>query len=38
MNQNNNKALSTPVEVMCSVFFAIVFVFCGLAYVFMWIC
>lgn len=35
MNQNNNEALSTPVEVMCSVFFAIVF--CGLAYVFMWI-
>lgn len=36
MNQTNNEALSTPVEVMCSIFFAIVF--CGLAYVFMWIC
>ena len=36
MNQTNNESLSTPVEVMCSVFFAIVF--CGLAYVFMWIC
>ena len=36
MNQSNNEALSTPVEVMCSIFFAIVF--CGLAYVFMWIC
>lgn len=35
MNQTNNEALSTPVEVMCSIFFAIVF--CGLAYVFMWI-
>lgn len=33
---NNNESLSTPLEVMCSVFFAIVF--CGLAYVFMWIC
>lgn len=36
MNQTNNEALSTPVEVLCSIFFAIVF--CGLAYVFMWIC
>lgn len=36
MNQTNNEALSTPVEVMCSIFFAIVF--CGLVYVFMWIC
>ena len=36
MNQTNNEALSTPVEVMCSVFFAIIF--CGLVYVFMWIC
>ena len=36
MNQTNNEALSTPLEVMCSIFFAIVF--CGLAYVFMWIC
>lgn len=36
MNQTNNEALSTPVEVLCSVFFAIIF--CGLAYVFMWIC
>ena len=36
MNEKNNEALSTPVEVLCSVFFAIVF--CGLAYVFMWIC
>ena len=36
MDKNNNESLSTPVEVLCSVFFAIVF--CGLAYVFMWIC
>jgi hypothetical protein len=25
MNEKNNEALSTPLEVMCSVFFAIVF-------------
>lgn len=36
MNDNEYKSLSTPLEVMCSVIFAIVF--CGLAYVFMWIC
>lgn len=35
MNQTNNESLSTPVEVLCSVFFAIIF--CGLVYVFMWI-
>lgn len=35
MNQTNNEALSTPLEVLCSIFFAIIF--CGLVYVFMWI-